>query len=90
LARLGIATSDSNGRWSADPLHEALIRLDRRWDEIFGFDEESDADIDDEATAESDGEPAVASGGDGALPLIRFRRVVDRFRNRLGERLIDS
>jgi hypothetical protein len=96
LERLGIAAPDSNGRWVPVALHEALIRLDRRWDEIFGFDEE-EADIDDEVTTESeidDDESGVVSDDvsdpDGALPLIRFRRVVDRFRNRLGERLLDS
>jgi hypothetical protein len=86
LSRLGIATKDSDGRWRPLGLDEALTRLDSRWDDLFRFDSVDDdtdpqvpiSDPDDEVDPQS------------APALFRFRRVVDRFRNRLGERLIDN
>lgn len=87
LSRLGIAAPDEAGRWTPVGLDEALIGLDRRWDEIFAFDEDDTADAE---TAETTDDADGATGLDDAPTLIRFRRVVDRFRNRLGERLLDS
>lgn len=85
VSRLGIATEDSDGRWTPIELHEALLRLDRQWDDLFAFDR-TDPDTDpDASTAGSDD-----ANSESGLSLLRFRRVVDRFRNRLGERLTDS
>jgi hypothetical protein len=87
MLRLGIATTNSDGRWSPVGLDEALTRLDRRWDDMFRFNSVDDDD--------TDPPPPAAELDDEAVPhrapaLLRFRRVVGRFRNRLGERLIDN
>lgn len=91
LSRLGLATSDADRRWSPVALDEALTRLDARWDDLFDF-----PAIDASAAGKA-ADPAVAANGtdedsdpDDAPALLRFRRVVDRFRNRLGERLTDT
>ncbi|MFT6392120.1 MAG: hypothetical protein ACJA14_001638 [Ilumatobacter sp.] len=90
MSRLGIATTDSDGRWSPVGLDEALTRLDLRWDDMFRFHSDDDDDDDDTdpplPAAELDDEAVPHS----AAALLRFRRVVGRFRNRLGERLIDN
>lgn len=86
LSRLEIATVDRNDRWRPAHLDEALARLDRRWDDLFRFEPADDG---------SDPTAQTEPGSDDANPdkaptLLRLRRVVDRFRNRLGERLIDG
>ena len=88
LSRLAIATTDGDGRWSPVGLGEALIRLDRRWDDLFSFSSIDDGvAIDPTAPADDAVDEADA---DNAPALLRFRRVVDRFRSRLGERRIDA
>ena len=88
LARLGIATEDGGGRWSPIGLGEALIQLDGRWDDLFSFDA-TDA-IDDDSTTPAGDEVDAETLADNAPALLRFRRVVDRFRSRLGGRLTDA
>jgi hypothetical protein len=88
LSRLGIAMTETDGRWSPVGLNEALIRLDRRWDDLFSFGAIDDSvAIDPTAPADDAANDAKTRN---APALLRFRRVVDRFRSRLGERRTDA
>ena len=63
------------------PLPESLALLDRRWDQLFRHQPT-------ELVTPSTLREQPVSTGDGGPParLIRLRRVIDRFRGRLGER----
>ncbi len=89
LSRLGLATADSDGRWIPARLDEALVRLDGHWDDLFSFDAIPAADTALPAT-DHDATEDAGNDADAAPALLRFRRVVSRFRNRLGDRLLDS
>lgn len=79
LHRLGVVVGD--GTLQARPLDEALAMLDRRWDDLFEYrSPRSDDDVD----ATPDDTPPSPTRT--PAPLIRLRRVVDRFRGRLGDR----
>ncbi len=86
LERLGIAQKDRRGRWSPVELKDALDVLDRRWDDLFRF----EPDDDDESTEPESTTPPEEPEPENDPALLRFRRVVDRFRSRLGERLTDA
>ena len=43
LRRLGLATVSPNGRWSAVSIEDALVQLDRAWDEQFRYHRPADA-----------------------------------------------
>jgi hypothetical protein len=75
LRRLEVVEGRSTLR--AVPLADSLALLDRRWDDLFRHQQ-----IDLVAPPTSDVKPVAADG----RRLIRLRRVVDRFRGRLGER----
>ena len=72
LRRLEIA----QGRRSVRPvpLPEALVSLDRRWDDLFRHGD--------------DGGWTFLSDGDGDGGLVQLRRVVDRFTGALGDRIL--
>jgi hypothetical protein len=76
----------------ARPPVEALERLDRRWDDLFRIPrrpETPDGVTDPDATV-PDGTGAAGDGdGPDTAPLIRLRRVVDRFRAVLGDRRLE-
>lgn len=87
LRRLDIVEVGPTGAVRARAPVDALERLDRRWDDLFmiprrhaGAGEPTDAD--------GDGAPTDDRGG-GVAPLIRLRRVVDRFRAVLGDRRLE-
>ena len=65
------------------PLPESLALLDRRWDDLFRHQPS-------EPVAPSTiRHERIATDGYRLLRLIRLRRVIDRFRGRLGERRIE-
>lgn len=72
LHRLGVV--EGTTRLRARPLDESLAHLDRRWDELFGTD-----GLQPEPGARTDPDS-------GPGPLIRLRKVVERFRGRLERR----
>ena len=74
LRRLDVVEGRSAMR--ALPLTESLALLDRRWDDIFQH-QPSDLGVPNES---------VADHGRLSPQLIRLRRVIDRFRGRLGGR----
>lgn len=74
LRALAIVTGDAH--LQAEPLPEALVILDRRWDTIFAY---SNADP---TSAEPDNGLAspVEESNDSSAPLLRLRQLVGRFR----------
>jgi hypothetical protein len=60
----------------ARPLPESLALLDRRWDDLFRH----------QPAASTVRDERIATGRSRPPRLIRLRRVIDRFRGRLGER----
>lgn len=85
LDRLGVVTKDvarrlgrgGTTRFAALPLHHGLALLDQRWDDLFRH---RPTDL------VPDSAPALLGDDGGRTPLIRLRRVVDRFRSRIGDR----
>lgn len=81
LGRLGVIDPGSPaGMLVAIPIDDALAALDDRWDHLF---EHGRAHRTDEPAAPDSTVPGPTE------PLIRLRRVIDRFRSRLGERRIE-
>lgn len=84
LERLGvIAPVAPDGLLVAVPVDDALAALDDRWDHLF-----------EHGRAHRTDEPALPEAAGTAVsatrePLIRLRRVMDRFRSRLGDRRIE-
>jgi hypothetical protein len=62
------------------PLRESLALLDRRWDDLFRH---QPSELVAPSTLTGD---RVANHGPRSPRLIRLRRVIDRFRGRLGGR----
>lgn len=84
LERLGmIEPTSPEGMMVAVPIDDALAALDDRWDHL--FEHGSAHRRDDPAALETPEAPESAP----REPLIRLRRVMDRFRSRLGERKIE-
>jgi hypothetical protein len=77
LRRLEVIEGDIT--MHALPLHESLVLLDRRWDDLFQY-----------RTAESEAPSSLRDGPVAAANrfprLIRLRRVIDRYQGRVGER----
>jgi Protein of unknown function (DUF3754) len=84
LERLGVIDPVSpEGMLVAVPIDDALATLDDRWDHLFehGSAHRRDAPEAAETTEPTESVPRQ--------PLIRLRRVMDRFRSRLGERKLE-
>ena len=78
LERLGVVDHESPaGLLVAVTIDDALATLDDRWDELFVHGRAHRSGPDGGATVARD------------EPLIRLRRVVDRFRSRLGDRRVE-
>ncbi|MCP3855814.1 MAG: DUF3754 domain-containing protein [Actinomycetia bacterium] len=85
LDRLGVVAKDvtrrlgrgTTTRFAALPLHHGLALLDQRWDDLFRH---RPTDL------VADSAPELLGDSGGRAPLIRLRRVVDRFRSRIGDR----
>jgi hypothetical protein len=60
-------------------LHESLVLLDRRWDDLFRYRPA-------ESEAPSSSRDRSVAAVDRFPRLIRLRRVIDRYRGRVGER----
>lgn len=75
-----IEPSSPDGLLVATPIDHALAALDDRWDHLF---QHGRAHRPDEFAAPESTEPTAGE------PLIRLRRVIDRFRSRLGDRKIE-
>lgn len=67
----------------ARPLAESLASLDRRWDDLFRYQPA------DRVAPSTRRDGLVVAGGPRHSRLIRLRRVIDRFRGRLGERRVE-
>ena len=65
------------------PLPESLALLDRRWDDLFRY---QPSELVAPSTVRDE---RIATDGYRLPRLIRLRRVIDRFRGRLGERRIE-
>ena len=65
------------------PLPESLALLDRRWDDLFRY---QPSELVASSTVRDE---RIATDGYRLPRLIRLRRVIDRFRGRLGERRIE-
>ena len=65
------------------PLAESLALLDRRWDDLFRY---QPSELVAPSTVRDE---RIATDGYRLPRLIRLRRVIDRFRGRLGERRIE-
>lgn len=65
------------------PLAESLALLDRRWDDLFRY---QPSELVAQSTVRDE---RIAADGHRLPRLIRLRRVIDRFRGRLGERRIE-
>lgn len=65
------------------PLPESLALLDRRWDDLFRY---QPSELVAPSTVRDE---RIAADGHRLPRLIRLRRVIDRFRGRLGERRIE-
>ncbi len=78
LRRLEVIEGDFTMR--ALPLHESLALLDRRWDDLFRY---RPTEVEDSSSLR-DG--PVAAGAPRFSRLIRLRRVIDRYRGRVGGR----
>jgi hypothetical protein len=88
LRRLGAVEDGS--RLRARPLPDVLAGLDRRWDDLFRHrPTDTPGGSADARDGDGGGGRGGDDGGDGAVPagpLIRLRRIVDRFTGRLGDR----
>lgn len=79
LERLGVIDPNSpSGKLVATPIDDALAALDDRWDDLFVH-----------GRAHRDGTAEAAESPASNQPLIRLRRVIDRFRSRLGDRTLE-
>ena len=79
LERLGVIRDASpDGLLAATSIDDALAALDDRWDHLFEHGR---------AHRSSEPEPVESPGSNE--PLIRLRRVIDRFRSRLGDRQLE-
>ncbi|GMQ84576.1 MAG: hypothetical protein BMS9Abin07_0140 [Acidimicrobiia bacterium] len=81
LRRLEVIESHPTMR--ALPLPESLALLDRRWDDLFRY---QPSEL---VTPSTVRDERIATDGYRLPRLIRLRRVIDRFRGRLGERRIE-